>query len=117
MAHLGLKPNFPDHKFHKGISSKWDLNPYVVLIIHHQARWEEEREQNHGELQALTCSNGDQSPAAGPSLQPPGLLFALFIYFQDLGVGEEREKGKEVIFLLNRFALLALARINASEWS
>lgn len=28
--------------------------------------------------------------------------------------GKEREEGKEAIFLLNRFALLALGRINAS---
>lgn len=82
MAPLGLKPNFPDYRFHNGTSSKWDFNPYVVLITHHQARWEREREQNHGQLRPVcTCSNGDRSPAAGPSLQPPGLLFALFIYF------------------------------------
>ena len=44
----------------------------------------------------------------------PGLLFASRICFSDSGMGEEREEGKEAIFLLNRFAPLALGGINAS---
>lgn len=29
MAPVGLKPNFPDYRFRKGTSSKWDFNPYI----------------------------------------------------------------------------------------
>lgn len=84
MAPVGLKPNFPDYRFRKGTSSKWDFNPYI-----HGAHYAPRGRMGAGERTeprtaparpVLTCANGDRSPAASPS-QQPGFLFALFIYF------------------------------------
>lgn len=56
----------------------------------------------------------DTQPLALP-MQPPRAFLCIIYLFLRLGGGKgKRGRKKEVIFLLNRLALLTLGRINAS---
>ena len=64
-------------------------------------------------IKAQVTDKGHQPPPWAPP-QPPRAPLCITYLFLRLGDREEREEAKEAIFLLNRFALLALGGINAS---